>query len=48
MFALARSDYMFSTECAEAGARLLGFSVERRLVGLGELAPAIAAFGRAA
>ena len=45
---LAQTDDAELTALAEAGARRLGLAFERRLVGLGELAPAIAAFGRAA
>jgi hypothetical protein len=41
---LAQSDDAALTQRAEAGARRLGLAFERRLVGLGELAPAIAAF----
>jgi len=45
---LAQTDDEALTAKAAAGARRLGLSFERRLVGLGELASAIAAFGRAA
>jgi Protein of unknown function (DUF1638) len=43
---LAQTDDAALTERASAGARRLGLSFERRLVGLGELAPAVAAFAR--
>ena len=45
---LAQTDDPVLTTLAERGAARLGLAFERRLVGLGELAPAIAAFGRAA
>ena len=45
---LAQTDDGSLTERAEAGARRLGLAFERRLVGFGELAPAIATFVRAA
>ena len=45
---LAQTDDPELTARAEAGAERLGLAFERRLVGLGELRPSIAAFGRAA
>lgn len=45
---LAQQDDAALTARAEAAAARLGLAFERRLVGLGELAPAIAAFSRAA
>jgi Protein of unknown function (DUF1638) len=45
---LAQTEDAALTAKAEAGAARLGLAFERRFVGLGELAPAIAAFGRAA
>lgn len=44
---LAQTDDPDLTATAEAGARRLGLAFERRLAGLGELTPAIAAFARA-
>ncbi len=45
---LAQTDDAALTARAEAAAERLGLAFERRLVGLGELRPAIAAFGRPA
>ena len=45
---LAQTDDAVLTASAEAGARRLGLAFERRFVGLGELAPAIAAFSASA
>ena len=45
---LAQTDDAALTSLAEAGARLLGLRFERRLAGLGELAPALAAFAQPA
>lgn len=45
---LAQTDDDVLTARAEAGARRLNLAFERRLVGLGELAPAIAAFAQPA
>ena len=45
---LAQTDEAALTARAEAGAQLLGLAFERRLSGLGELAPAVAAFAKAA
>jgi hypothetical protein len=45
---LAQTDDAVLTARAEAGALRLGLAFERRLVGLGELGPAIAAFGQVA
>jgi hypothetical protein len=45
---LAQTNDADLTARAEAGARRLGLAFERRFVGLGELAPSIATFGRAA
>jgi hypothetical protein len=45
---LAQADDAELSVCAEAAAATLGLAYERRLTGLGELAPAIAAFSRSA
>jgi hypothetical protein len=45
---LAQTDDDALTVRAHAGAKRLGLAFERRLVGLGELAPAIAAFAQPA
>jgi hypothetical protein len=45
---LAQTDDVALTARAEAGAARLGLAFERRLVGLGELAPSIAGFARRA
>ena len=45
---LAQADDLELTAAAEAAADRLGLAFEQRLVGLGELAPAVASFGKAA